>query len=375
MRMPGRSFRLRRWYFSERARSRWKAGCRGFTRVDLIVTIGIIALLCAFFMPAGSRSAKRTAKKLECLGNLRQVAIAAMNYASNSGGDLPPLVGSIPDSIGGDKPAPLLIGWPVALLPALDAAIVLKSIKQNAIRQSDGLSDYAKMNPKDQIDLAVFHCPEDPNRAAHRGAMSYVINFGFIPQTLFSGDPNGEHRLGAVSWNENDTFDEVDDINISAATGVTWRPSPSFKPSLDYVATGDGMSSTLLMTENLQAGHWYDTETTALGFGVPIPTTAGRVVFGQGQWFESVAKPLNADVTGGELNDKKARDWLINADSNLQKGVRPRPSSAHVGGVNAIFCDGSGRFLNEQIDPRVYIKLITPNGVTFGEKHFDSRAY
>lgn len=40
---------------------------------------------------------------------------------------------------------------------------------------------------------------------------------------------------------------------------------------------------------------------------------------------------------------------------------RDRPSSFHVGGFNAIYCDGRGEFLSDDIDPRVYRLLMTPN--------------
>ncbi|MGI9469418.1 MAG: DUF1559 domain-containing protein, partial [Rubripirellula sp.] len=41
-----------------------------------------------------------------------------------------------------------------------------------------------------------------------------------------------------------------------------------------------------------------------------------------------------------------------------------RPSSAHRTGVNAAFADGSTRFIDENIDYRVYQALMTPSGKT-----------
>ena len=41
-----------------------------------------------------------------------------------------------------------------------------------------------------------------------------------------------------------------------------------------------------------------------------------------------------------------------------------RPSSAHATGVNAAFADGSTRFINENINYRVYQALMTPCGKT-----------
>ena len=59
-----------------------------FTLVELLVVIGIIAILVAILMPALSR-AKESARRVQCLSNLRQLGMAVMMYTQDNKGRFP----------------------------------------------------------------------------------------------------------------------------------------------------------------------------------------------------------------------------------------------------------------------------------------------
>lgn len=65
----------------------WPTKSRGFTLIELLVVIAIIAILAALLLP-GLAKAKEQSKGIYCLGNVRQLNIAWINYAGDAGDHL-----------------------------------------------------------------------------------------------------------------------------------------------------------------------------------------------------------------------------------------------------------------------------------------------
>ena len=65
----------------------------GFTMIELMVVIAIIAILACILLPA-LQKAKSTAKRIICVNNLRQINLGFLDYAENYNGYFVPSMGA-----------------------------------------------------------------------------------------------------------------------------------------------------------------------------------------------------------------------------------------------------------------------------------------
>src|SRR5688572_10402523 len=120
---------------------------RAFTLVELLVVIGIIAVLISILLPALT-AARRQAAVVQCSSNMRQIAMAIIMYTQNNKGALPPT--TVPNSAGVEASFPNGWWWPNELVRGkyLNAPSVYS--RPGSVSSDD--RRFSKSN--------VFRCPE-----------------------------------------------------------------------------------------------------------------------------------------------------------------------------------------------------------------------
>jgi prepilin-type N-terminal cleavage/methylation domain-containing protein len=152
----------------------------GFTLVELLVVIGIIAVVIAIVLPAMSR-AREAARAVACASNLRQIGIATLAYAGRNQGFLPvPVLGT---SVKGGRPESAIWGT--------DQPGILDFTQGTLIPDLGG----------PRVAEQLFKCPsdEEPRSLSARYVLR-VRNFSYIFNNLGEGyDPSSGFKSYRIS--------------------------------------------------------------------------------------------------------------------------------------------------------------------------------
>ncbi|MGC1272248.1 MAG: DUF1559 domain-containing protein [Planctomycetaceae bacterium] len=304
---------------------------RGFTLIELLVVIAIIAVLIALLLPA-VQQARESARRGQCLNNLRQLGLAMHNYADTYGG-LPPQRVWNASGVGAWHVGSVH-GWAVSILPQLEQANLLGTYDMD-----QGFFE-AVNQPAVARRMPVFECPSVPS--------SHMIDAFPVPPT-YAPDPTRKAGVGDY-WSLYGYYDPVRDPAQPYHEGALVRLKHQ-----PFAAVTDGTSNTLLVVENGGRPDWWVKGQQQAG----MPNNTVSSFHWVGAWAS-----YNSFWARGYSHDGTQSFGTCAVNCNNDLGVY----SFHPGGANVLLADGSARMLHESIDLFLFYGLVTRNeGEVTGE--------
>ena len=352
----------------------------GFTLVELLVVISIIAMLAGLLLPA-VQAAREAARRATCMANQSQVALAFLNY-ENARGNFPPMMGEVFSTSTAYSANNGGYGatWAAYLLPLMENNPAWERLSDGRGIYSDNSLVFAN------LPIPILKC-KSASLPTGDNSMSYVVNGG--RQNAFGNDwtkKDLDRTFPVTGWTSDAIFghgmrEEGVFFNNYAHSTVSGQAIRCNRPvSIDFISTNNGTSYTLLLSENVNAGNWINAATDGrtsspdeqkVAFFFPINTNLSTAILASSNGSETdpvVGWSYQAyDVPDNITNSDSEIPFFINVGRSFSSTInnvsdyrQARPSSNHPGTVVATFADRSTRTLNENMDKRLFVNLCRP---------------
>ena len=344
---------------------------KGFTLIELLVVIAIIAILIALLLPA-VQQAREAARRTQCKNNFKQLGLALHNYHDTFNMfPASPLAGTV-EAVGGRYDQAWL-GWSgvAMLLPGIEQSTIYNQINWNYRWDADipGVSTNNTVGARFRV--PAFTCPSDPGASA-----AYTANLSPISYCLSAGPASawsvGANKPGLVTFRGYTRMRDITDgssnsIGMSEARiGLNkgqWNPAQRPRDSSYRVVTGT----------NLRRGTAPTTIFNNSAADIAVINT----------YYSACLAMYDAGSGWSGESDEQGRFWAsgraywgpymttlvgpnkgpsCDADASTTDIDVKDPSSYHTGGVQALLCDGSVKFVSDSIDQALWIGVGTING-------------
>lgn len=347
----------------------------GFTLIELLVVIAIIAVLISLLLPA-VQSARESARRAQCINNMKQLGLAVANYESANGA-YPASYGAPPwnGTWGSWSPQAMLLGY-------IEQSAIYNSCNFKVVsHEGDTMSWINQTSVTNRI--ASFLCPSSPApRGTYFGGKVKPGNnyFGSVGATtnwvgnMNAGRPNGLFMFGGAG----NSWDKVNPITLSEVTDGT-----SNTIAFGEWKMGDFDESKLSLQDVIKAGarpggqDQWGNPNAAMPAGATalkdwLNLCASRAPSSVGSWqnnLSHIGSNWNQGMFGWTLGNVlqppnppypncRTETWDGDFDQPGMYGL----SSYHPGGANVAMADGSVRFLKNSTAERTVWALGTRDG-------------
>ncbi|MFM8493985.1 MAG: DUF1559 domain-containing protein [Planctomycetia bacterium] len=333
---------------------------RGFTLVELLVVIAIIGLLIALLLPA-VQAARESSRRSACANNFKQIGLG-LHSCHSARGRLPPGGHSDTPPIGTGAPANMGSAWTVFLLPYIEMQDLFSRF---VFTGGSGWGTAASNNYQvaSNVPLKPYLCP-----STSVGTVSQIIPSGTnISQNHYVGVAGAV--AGLIPGHAETRF-----FRGGPATSTQGCCSGGIAGGNGVLVPGafvafrqisDGLSNTMaigeqndwLVTQNGTRERWGSGLLYGWMIGSPLSAApSGAAAVGDARHFQMTTIRYRINQKTGWPNspgDCPATGVCQNVGNNVPL------NSAHPGGVQAVMCDGSVRFLTDAVALDVLARLAT----------------
>jgi prepilin-type N-terminal cleavage/methylation domain-containing protein/prepilin-type processing-associated H-X9-DG protein len=322
-----------------------KSARRGFTLIELLVVIAIIAVLIALLLPA-VQAAREAARRIQCTNNLKQIALASMNYESSNGCFEINRLASPTIGPAASNYRAHVDGWGglARILPFTEQAPLYNAINFgncpytfcNSTVVQTGLTNY--WCPSDGMIIGLSYYETGPGWDGSNMSMRYTSYAGMIGTYCIQGINGCDQRAAAPA-----ELSLQNGVMIDTGMPTVQGGCGTIGPRTIASVT-DGTSNTIMWAERCQSklndvtgefeckGWWSDGE------------------YGDSS-ISSFYPPNVTNLPGYATNTNfKNPDGCDGHSEGGTSYAAISAESLHPGGVNVAFCDGSVHFIKSSIN-------------------------